>query len=265
VAYRDDAGDACEAPTAEGRLRAELAPRHVKLQVANRSVEIVHDFVTIVEHHKKRRDKDRRASLRIAGRLIVARDVPRDGLGVWVELDPGKPRAGFRRVFGVDPQSTLEPSGLAALAAFDRLALRLRNELAALAGDTTRAIEIGPSVSGGLDKALVLEHAEHTEVYVRRLFRDRARRAIFADEAGRVTVTGFPAFTVRSRHGVAAYGDGLRFTDPHGADLARIAIPWIGFDERVELARRLGQLVDQGHRNLTAWPPRLVPDPDPAS
>ncbi|HEY0194264.1 MAG TPA: hypothetical protein VGC42_24280, partial [Kofleriaceae bacterium] len=161
--------------------------------------------------------------------------------------------------------STLEPSGLTALAALDRLALRLRHELAPLSGDAVRAIELGPSLSSGLDKVLVLEHAGHTEVYVRRLFRDRARRTIVAHGDGRVIVDGVPELAVGSRHGVAAYGDGLRFTDPHGADLARIAIPWIALEDRIELARRLGQLVDQGHRNLTAWPPRLLSDPDPIS
>ncbi|HEY0195109.1 MAG TPA: hypothetical protein VGC42_28540 [Kofleriaceae bacterium] len=260
MAYRDDAGDACEAPTAQGVMRAELAPRHVKLAVAHRSLEIVNDFVTLVEHGKQRAAKDRRTSIRIAGRLVVARDVPKDGLGVWIELEPGGPRAGFRRIFGVEPRSTLEPAGLAALAALDRVALRLKLELAPLAGEVLRAIELGSNATGGIDKLLVLEHAAHTEVYVRRLFRDRARRAITADDDGRVSVDGHAAFAVQSRHGVNAYGDGLRFTDPHGADLGQIAFPWIAPEDRVELARRLGALVDHGHRNLTAWPP-LLPEP----
>jgi hypothetical protein len=295
VAYRDDASDACEAPTADGVLRAELAPRHVKLAVANRSLEIVEAFATMVEHHKKHPAKDQRASIRITGRLLVARDVPRDGMGVWVELDPGGAHAGFRRIFGVDPVNLLEPSGLAGLAALDRLVLRLRHALGHLAGDTLRVIELGSSATGGLDKVLCIEHAEHTEVYARRLFRDRARLAIAAHDDGRIVVrdgrakppkprrrrrgrraepaaaasgapalVGYRELVVQSRHGVTAVGDHLRFTDPQGTDLATVAMPWIAFEDRVELAERVGERVDREYRNVTAWPPRLRAENDPA-
>jgi len=296
VAYRDDAADVCEAPTAEGTLRVEFAPRHVRLAVANRSIEITDAFVTSVEHHRKHPAKDKRTSIRIAGRVIVARGVPREDMGVWAEVDAEGPRAGIRRIFGIEPVSLLEPAGLPALAALDRLAQRLRHALAHLALDVHRAFEIGSPAAGGLDKVLVVDHGDRWVVYARRLFRDRARFVMAIHDDGRIIVrdgrgTGTAAgssdagpprgegaapatekvpppgtreITVRSRYGITVVGDYLRFADPQGADLARVAIPWIGPEERLELARRIGQLIDREHRDVTAWPPRLVPDADPA-
>lgn len=268
MAYREDAGDACEATTAEGTLRVELAPRHARLTVAGRSIDISDDFVTLVEHHRKRAARDRRTSIRIAGRLVVARDVLREGLGLWLEVEPGSPRAGIRRVFGVEPASLLEPGGLTQLAELDRLAQRLRHALAHLAPDVRRAIEIGSPASGGLDKVLVADFGDRWEVYARPLFRDRARFAMAIHDDGRIGVPEGRAgttreITVRSRHGVTVVGDFLRFADPQGADLARVAIPWITPEERGELARRIGQLIDRDQHALASWPPRLLAAPDP--
>jgi hypothetical protein len=268
VAYRDDSRDTVEAPTADGVLRAELAPRHVKLSVANRSIDIADKFATMVEHHRKHADRDRRASLRIDGRLVIARDVPHEGVGIWVEVEPEGRRAGMRRIFGVEPVNLLEPGGLGALAALDRLAQRLRHELAPLATDVRRAFEIGSAAAGGLDKVLVVDHGDRWVVFARRLFRDRARFAIAIHADGRIVVPGRGddpprEVIVRSRHGVTVVGDFVRFADEHGADLARVSIPWLTPENRGELARRIGQLIDREARDVTAWPPRLTHDLDP--
>lgn len=282
MAYRGDAGEVCEAPCAEGALRAELAARHVRITVADRSVDITDAFATLRDHPPARATRDRKMSLRIAGRLVVARGVPRDDLGVWVELEPGGRRAGFRRIFGVAAVNLLEPAGLTALAALDRLAARLREQLAHLAPDVRRAVELGPAAAGGLDKVLVLESADRTTVFVRPLFRDRARRVLAAYADGRITVgAGGPAtlgpgdavpsqrraghreINVRSRHGVVVGGSHLWFTDPHGATLGKIAIPWIELDDRIELARRIGQRIDHESRTATVWPPHLPGTPGP--
>ena len=245
MAYRDDAGEALEAPTAEGTLRAQLSAGAVVLSVGTRTLTVAERFVTIIEHHKKHASKDRRLSVELPGTLIVARDVPHEDLGIWIEVDPTLPdRVGMRRIFGVEPSSLLEPGGLTALAALDRLAQRLKTELAPRGGDIRRAIEIGR----GVDKVLVADHGDRYVVYARRLFRDRARFAMAIHDDGRIVVPdgkGTREITVRSQHGITVWGDYIRFADPHGTDLAKIAIPWITPEDRRELARRIGQLVDR--------------------
>lgn len=261
MAYRDDAGDTCEAPTAEGMVRAELSGGDVRLALTARSLQVTDRFATVIEHHKKHSAKDRRISIAIAGRLLIARDALREGLGVWIELEPGTPRAGFRRIFGVEPRSLLEPGGLGALAALDRLAQGVRQALAHLAPDVRRATEIGSPASGGLDKVLAVDHGERVVVYARGLFRDRARFAMAIHDDGRITVRGGAReVAVRSRHGVTVVGDYIRFADPHGEDLARVAIPWLSPEDRTELAQRIGQRIDHEEirdREVAPWPPRL--------
>lgn len=251
-------------------MRAELAPHALKVSVAGRTLHIAERFATIVEHHKKHTSKDRRISLKIEGRLVVARDVPHEDLGIWLELEPAvaedppapQPpelgpqatratpaaraarRTGMRRIFGVTPVSLMEPEGLRALAALDRLAHRLRAELAELAGDVRRAVEIGR----GLDKVLVTEHGDRFAVYARRLFRDRAHLTMEIYRDGRIVIwdrKGASEIHVHSRFGVTTWGDYVRFADPQGADLAKVSIPWIAPEDRKELARRIGQLVDR--------------------
>lgn len=257
MAYRDDAGDAVEAPTAEGVVRAELGPRRLRLAVAQRSLEVAERFATVVEHQRR---QDRRTSSRIEGRLVIARDVPREGFGVWLEVEPGGERAGMRRVFGVEPVNLLEPEGLAALAVLDRLAQRVRLAVAELAGDVQRAWELGAAAAGGLDKVLVLDDGARWSIYTRRLFRDRARLALEVHADGKVVVyDGDRAreARVRSRHGVTVVGDFVRFADASGQDLARVAIPWLRPEDRDELARRIGQWLDRDAPDAAAWPPRL--------
>ena len=248
MAYRDDAGDVLAAPTAEGMLRAELAPRAVKLTVAARTLHVVDRLATLIDHGRR----DRRVSLKIEGRLVIARDVPREDLGVWIELDPGdRERGGMRRIFGVAPVSLLEPDGLVALGVLDRLAHRLRLALGEHARDVRRAIELGR----GLDKVLLADHGGRYAVYARRLFRDRARLSLSAYSGGRIVVhEGKQAreVVVRSRHAVDVIGDYVRFLAPDGEDLARVSIPWITPEDRRELARRIGLLVESGAAAVAA-------------
>jgi len=94
----------------------------------------------------------------------------------------------MRRIFGVDPINLLDPIGLAALGSLDRIAQRLRGALADRAGDIRHAIELGSPASRGLDKVLLADHGDHFVVYVRRLFRDRARRAMAIYRDGRIAI-----------------------------------------------------------------------------
>ena len=97
-----------EAPTAGGPLRLELGPRRITLTAGGRTIQIADQFVTIVQHNPAGEAK-KQESLRIEGRVLVARDVPHEDLGVWVELADRNP--GMRRVFGVEPVSLLEQHG----------------------------------------------------------------------------------------------------------------------------------------------------------
>ena len=267
MAYRDDTADALEAPTASGMLRVEVAPRQVKLALADRTLVISERFATFVEHHKKHAARDRQISYELVGRLVIARDVPREDLGIWLEVEPGTAREGMRRIFGVEPVSLLAPEGLPALAALDRLANRLRAELADRGRDVRRAFEIGSSAASGADKVLIADHGDRFVVYARRLFRDRARFAMAIHTDGRVVLPDVRGKTrelnVRSRFGVTVWGDYIRFADPEGIDLGKVAVPWIEPEDRKELARRIGQLVDheQGEASA-AWPRRLAADSD---
>ena len=236
MAYRgDDAGQPLEAPTAEGVLRATIAPNRIELTVAKRRLVLEHRTLTLVDA------KDRRASLRIDGKLVVARDVPREDLGLWVEMS-GPSGSAMRRVFGVEPVSLFAADGLAALKRLDTLAQRLKASLSDLAGDIRKAIELGR----GLDKVLLADHGDRYVIYARRLFRDRARFALAIYRDGRVVLPDgkeLREFRVTSKFGITVRGDYVRFADPHGTDLGRVAIPWIAAEDRDEIARRIGQLV----------------------
>jgi hypothetical protein len=68
---------------------------------------------------------------------------------------------------------------------------------------------------------------------------------------GRIIVPdrqGARVVEVTSRYGVTVRGDYVRFADRHGTDLARVSVPWIGPEDRDELARRIGQLVHRDDR-----------------
>ncbi|HET9988125.1 MAG TPA: hypothetical protein VFQ65_06390 [Kofleriaceae bacterium] len=237
MAYRgDDGGHVVEAPTAGGPLRLELGPRRITLTAGGRTIQIADQFVTIVQHNPAGEAK-KQESLRIEGRVLVARDVPHEDLGVWIELADRNP--GMRRVFGVEPVSLLEQHGLAALHKLDMLGTRLRTALAEYSGDVRRASELGR----GLDKVLLVDHGDHHAVYARKLFRDRARLALSIYDNGRMVIVDGPEVVMSSRFGITVSGDYIRFIDRHGTDLARLSIPWITREDREELARRISQLV----------------------
>src|SRR5262245_16251448 len=273
VAYRgDDAGDALEAPTAEGVLRVALGPNRLDVSVAQRSMHIADRVATLVEHKKQKQTRrgprvveptgagvSPKRSVKIAGNLVVARGVPREDVGVWIEhLDPepenkskpvdqpGPAASSMQRIFGVEPVSLFERDGLGALNRLELVAQRLRSHLADLTGTVRRAVEIGSGHA--LDKVLLADHGDHYVFYARRLFRDRARFAMAVHDDGRILVPdGKKLLEVRvtSRFGVTVRGDYVRFADKHGTDLARVSLPWLGPEDRDEVARRIGQFVDR--------------------
>jgi hypothetical protein len=236
MAYRDDAGDSLEAPTADGPLRATLGVNRVELRVGERSLQVADRTATVIAGKK-------RQSLRFTGRLVVARSFPREDVGVWVEHDDDGAPA-MRRIFGVQPISLLETEGLPALKKLDAVVQRVRAALSDLAGDFVRAVEIG--TGHDLDKVLLADRGDGFLVYARRLFRGHARLVMTVFDDGRIAIPDQPrAIQVNSRFGVTVRGDYIRFADQHGTDLARVAIPWLAPEDRDELARRIGQLIDR--------------------
>lgn len=219
-----------ECPTDEGRLEVVLGPRDVRLTVAGRSLHVAGRAVTLT-------GAGRSEHLSVDGVLVCARDVPQEDFGIWIEQP-----SGMRRIFGVAPVDLLEQDGLAALGAFDRTFQRIRGALAELAGDVAKAIEIG----GALGKLLVADRGDRHVVYMKRLFRGGARVTLEVFP-GRVVVHDgkrVRVATIRSRYGVIVSGDLVRFASPDGEDLARVSIPWVSGEDREELARRIGQLVE---------------------
>lgn len=256
MAYRgDDAGDALEAPTAEGIVKVSLGPNRLSISVAQRSLVVADRLATFVEHKKQK--EERRGSVKIAGNLVVARGFPREDVGIWIERLPetrdarkpereSDPQPAMQRIFGLQPVNLLERDGLGALGRLDVLVQRLRAHLLELAGSIRRAVEIGSGHA--LDKVLLADYGDRYVFYARRLFRDRARFAMAVHDDGRIIVPDgkrMREVRVTSRFGITVRGDYVRFADRHGTDLARVSLPWIGPEDRDEVARRIGQFVDR--------------------
>jgi hypothetical protein len=255
MAYRgEDAGDVLQAETSDGTLEVTLAANRVALTVGTKSLHLVDRVATVVEDagRGKKSKRPKRTSFAIAG-IVFARGISREDLGLWIEAaedrEP-KPRGSMRRIFGVSPISLFDAEGLRALAKLDQVALRLRSAVEDYASAvdiwSARAVEIG----GGheLDKVLFADYGDHHAIYARKLFRDRARFLASIHDDGRVLVPdGKEVLEVRvkSRYGITVRGDYIRFADQTGTDLARISVPWVGPEDREELARRIGALVQR--------------------
>jgi len=234
-------GELLTAPALSGTLSLEVAPRHVALRLAEVQLAITEG--TIIVSRALRRGA-RRVVQPIVGRLVVARGLPREALGLWHETRPGE----VERVFGVEPRALVSDDSLVALRQLDRLARRLGQALSELGRGARSAFEIGPSGARGLDKVLVIDDGDLLTVYRRSLFHTRARRLLSASTTGEVTIAtsrGDLRITCQSHYGVSVIGDYLRFSTAAGDDLARVALPWIAREDRDELARRIGQVVDR--------------------
>jgi hypothetical protein len=235
--YRADAGaEVLEAPTRQGLLRLEVAPRHATLLVGEQHIVVGEDFVTLTELHRK---KPRKRSLRLGeARLVMARSVPLEELALWYERAPGI----VHRIFGVQPVALVDAAALRAWHALDLVAARLRELLRRHADGVLRAIELG----GGADRVLHLDFGSRHLLYQRPLFREHARRTLEVHADGTVLVPRRGKdlrISCTSRFGVTILGDYIRFADPTGLDLALVSFPWITPEDRAELARRIGDLI----------------------
>lgn len=253
MAYRgDDAGDALEAPTADGVLKATLGPNRLDMVLGTRTLHIADGVATLIEQKKQK--VERRASHKIVGPIAIVRGWPRESFGIWIELveeaakgkkNKADEQPPMQRIFGVEPSSLWEFAGLVALGKLDSLAQRVRAHVEGFA-EVHRGVEIGSGHP--LDKVLVADDGERYVVYSRKLFRDRARFTMSVAADGKIVVPegkGTKIVEVTSKFGITVRGDYVRFADRHGTDLARVSVPWVGPEERDELARRIGQLVDR--------------------
>lgn len=241
--YRAVTGtETLEAPTRVGMAKLHVAPRHVELEVGTQRMSVTEDYVTVVDTQKqKKRKKPKPRSMKLDGaRLIMARAVPTEDIGLWYEPKPGN----VMRIFGLPPVELLDNEALVAWSALDRLAQRLKGAIAPHAAGVLRATEIGH----GLDRVLVTDDGETLLYHVRKLFRPVSRVALEVHADGEVTIynkRGSQTFRVSSRHQVTVIGDLVRFAKPDGEDIGAVAIPWVSPEERRTLAGMAATRVDQ--------------------
>lgn len=248
--YRDAvATEVLQAATLDGDVELEVAPRHTLLKVGEQlTLSVTEKFAELSRLTSRNRQKKRSLRLQDA-RLLVARAVPTDDIGIWHESSPGV----VMRLFGLR-QHDLE-SG-ADMEEFNerwrnlsRLVAHLERALQRHSGGVERALEVG----AGADRVLVMDFGDHLLFHVRRLFREHPRRAFKVEKNGTITVLQpslfqdpaggrrrrgakeLPTFTCQFRHGVMTTGDYLRFANEHGDDLGRISLPWIRSEDRAHL------------------------------
>jgi hypothetical protein len=250
--YRDAvAAEILQASTREGDVELEVAPRYVHLRVGPQlSLTVTERFA---ELRKLAGNRHKKRSLRLQGaKLLVARTVPTDDIGLWHESTPGV----VTRLFGLrkfDLDSAPPDTDFNEVwREFDRLGRQLEQALAPHRGEVERAIEVGI----GADRVLVMDFGEYLLFHVRRLFREHPRRAFEVHRDGTVVVLlpslfhapaqarilrvrsprALPRIQCRFRFGVSVIGDHIRFANEHGEDLGRVSLPWIRPEDRAHLA-----------------------------
>jgi hypothetical protein len=231
--YRADAHiEPLVAATFAGALKLELLPGQVRVSSASMAVTVSQREVTVRNLKKPKQD----VVHPLIGQLMMAR-VPRGELAVWMESPKG-----MIRVFDAVPRGLLEEDGLAALRSLDQLGAQLHAALQAFSKRLVSAVEIGP----GLDRVLLVQSSDRLQVFERPLFRKYCRLVLEAWPGGKLHI-------VRKRRtidktwsrGITVQADYICFFDKDGKDLARIALPWILPEDRKEIARRIGVMLEE--------------------
>jgi hypothetical protein len=244
--YRElAAAPSYQAPSRDGTVSLEVGPQHLRLVLGERlRLTVAGSVATWVRH---RRGASHRRELALSQRCLWAvRSVPTGDLALWYERRPGL----VERLGGVKPVAPFDAGALAAWRALDRVAEELARALAAHAGGATEAIEVGR----GHHRVVMVQLAERLVLYARPLFRERPRRTLEVCRDGSLVVPGRgrdDSARIATRSQVTASGDRIRFTTGDGRDLVSLWLPWIAPEDRQEIARRLGDLVDP-----------LPPEPD---
>jgi hypothetical protein len=238
--YRDaDSSERFEVSAREGQARLDLGPRWFRLDMGERlMLSVAEDFATLVKTQRRRRRKQRSLRLNEA-RLLMARGVPTNDIGIWHVGMAGE----AERLIGLRPPELLDDAAMRAWQVVDRMAQRLRVVLAQHSPGVERAIEVGQ----GADRVLIVDLGEDIEFYVRRLFRERPRRAMTVYRDGTVALVvknRERRIQCRSRYGVTVLGDYIRFADPTGEDLGALSVPWVTPEDRRFMVQLIGQLID---------------------
>ena len=234
-----------QAPSRDGTVNLEVGPQHVRLDLGERlRLTVAGSVATWVRH---RRGSSHRRELTLSQRCLwVVRSVPTGDLALWYERRPGL----VERLGGVKAVGPFDAGVLAAWRALDRVADELARALAAHGGGATEAVEVGR----GHHRVVLVQLAERLVIYARPLFRERPRRTLEVCRDGSLVVPGRShdgRARIAHRSQVTASGDRIRFTTGDGRDLVSLWLPWIAPEDRQEIARRLGDLVDP-----------LPPEPD---
>lgn len=248
-----------EVETREGLVKLEIGPRHVLLSVGDTiTLSVSERYATLLRHTGRKKPKKRSLKLQDA-RLLIARAIPTDDIGIWHESSPGV----VQRLFGLRRHGLESDDHLDDIEderrKLEQLIERLSRALARHGGGVKAAMEVGR----GADRVLIMDHGEHLLFYIRRLFRERQRSAFEVHRDGTIAIllTGMfrpprsekladrvrrppYRFQCRFRFGVTTSGDFIRFTDHTGKDLGQISLPWISTEDRVELARVITEYID---------------------
>lgn len=236
------ASEVLEAPTRDGVVKLEIAPRHVVLEVDGASrVTVTDSYLTLVKTDRRGRKKRPKSHDLKERSLLIARAVPTDEIGIWYEKKPGV----MQRVLGLTPPELLDDTAFRGWRELERLYDKLADALAPRRGRPVRASEYGR----GADRVLVEDLGDRDVIYIRPMFRERQHRVAEVCGDGRVVFTtkrGAGVVECRSRYRVTVYGDNINFAGPGGQTEGHLWLPWIEEEDRLRLARRLGERVDQG-------------------
>ena len=265
--YREAvAAEVLQATTRDGDAELEVAPRHVLLKLGEHlSLSVTERFA---ELSKLTRNRPKKRSLRLHGaKLLVARTIPTDDVGVWHESTPGI----VTRLFGLHKHDLESGSELddfnEVWRRHDLLVRRLEVALAPHSGGVIKASEVGT----GADRVLIMDFGQHLLFHVRRLFREHPRRAFEVHRDGTIVVLQpslfhdsvqgrrrrvrakkeLPRFECRFRFGITTMGDYIRFADERGDDLGRISLPWVRPEDRVHLAQIITETITQSPAQLS--------------
>ncbi len=151
--------------------------------------------------------RGRRTAISIHGHVVVAENVARNELGLWVES-----QGAMRRIFSL-PHRTAKSA--------------MRGALRRHHPTVVTAAEIGAA----RHRMLLIELSDRHLLYAGRLFREHADLALTLFHNGRVDPDGTLMLTV--------HGDDVRFIVTNEQGASRFAFPWLAPADRIELAHRL--------------------------